>query len=256
MPKNYHPWTACCGNPVTADWIEHTELLERLLCPPLSPPLSQKRYGALRSALNTLVEALAGKTAKDPAPLINMERKMIGSGARDSRQRWFINPADQVLVWNAILLQGLFGTPKVAMLLIRAHSERQAYVDWVRQLFLERQSVAGIGLLRQEMALLLDRLADADLHTEKLPNPFADALPQMGFGPHQGNLLKTLASQTAALSLADSMMAHYLNDELELAYQSACAMATDNAILLKYRDLIISEYAQAKAFDDLLDFLR
>lgn len=39
---------------------------------------------------------------------------MIGSGARDSRQRWFINPADQVLVWNAILLQSLFGAPKIA----------------------------------------------------------------------------------------------------------------------------------------------
>lgn len=237
-----------------ADWIEHLELLERLLCPPLSPPLS--RHGALRIALNTLVEALAGNTVKGSAPLINMERKMISSGAIGSRQRWFIDPADQVLVWNAIILQGLFGAPKIAILLIRDPSERQAYVDWARQLFLDRQSVAGLGLLRQEMIQLLDRLAHADLRTEKLPNPFADALPQMGFGPHQGNLLKTLASQTAALSMADSMMAHYLNDELELAYQHASVMVTDNAMLLKYRDLIIREYTQVKEFDDLLDFLR
>jgi len=31
---------------------------------------------------------------------------------------------------------------------------------------------------------------------------------------------------------------------------------TDSPLLLKYRDLIISEYQDAKEFDDLLDFLR
>ena len=99
-------------------------------------------------------------------------------------------------------------------------------------------------------------MAAADLSKEKLANPFSDVWPQMGLGPHQGNLLKTLASQTAALSVGDSMMAHYLNGELEQAYEKANGVVTNNALLLKYRDLILSEYQDAKEFDDLLDFLR
>lgn len=239
-------------------------MLERLLCPPLSAPLSQKQYGGLRIALNTLVEALANETVKGRGalkntlpPLIAMERRRTdGPGAKNSRENWYINPVDEALIWNAIVLQGLFGVPKIAVLLIRDRSERQGYVDWARQLFLERQSIAGLGLLRQELIILLDQLPVADLRQEKLPNPFADAWPQMGLGPHKGNLLKTLASQTAALSVGDSMMAHYFNGDLKPAYDKACGVVSDNALLLKYRDLIITEYQDAKEFDELLDFLR
>jgi len=78
----------------------------------------------------------------------------------------------------------------------------------------------------------------------------------MGLGPHQGSLLKTLAAQTAVLSVGDSMMTHYLNGELERAFLAANQVVTDSPLLLKYRDLIISEYQDAKEFDDLLDFLR
>lgn len=239
-------------------------MLERLLCPPLSAPLSQKQYGSLRVALNTLIEALASSTIKGRGalketlpPLIALERRRNdGPGALGCRERWYLNPADEALIWNAIILQGLFGAPKVAITLIRDFAERQPYVDWARQLFLDRQSVGGLGLLRHEMTVLLDQLGKADLSKEKLTNPFVDALPQMGFGPHQGNLLKTLASQTAALSVGDSMMAYYLNGDLVLAYERACKVVTDSALLLKYRDLIIREYHNAKEFDDLLDFLR
>jgi hypothetical protein len=245
--------------------IEHTQMLERLLCPPLSPPLSQKQYGALRVALNTLIEALAPPKVKKeqdalkpkPPPLIRMDRRRAdGPGAGDGRERWYIHPDDEVLVWNAIVLQGLFGAPKIAGMLIRDRSERQAYVDWAKQLFLERHSVAGLGLYRHELSLLLDSLVDSDLTQTKLPNPFVDAWPQMGLGPHQGSLLKTLAAQTAVLSVGDSMMTHYLNGELERAYLAANEVVTDSPLLLKYRDLIISEYQDAKEFDDLLDFLR
>lgn len=249
--------------PESTHWPEHTAVLEKLLCPPLSPPLSQKQYGGLRTALNTLIEALASETKKGRAlqttlqPLIKMERRRTGGpGAGDGREHWYLNPADEVLIWNAIVLQGLFGVPKIAILLIREPSERQAYVDWARQLFLDRQSVAGLGLLREELIILLDQLACADLGKKKLPNPFVDAWPQMGLGPHQGNLLKTLASQTAALSMGDSMLAHYLSGDLEQAYHKACRVVTDNALLLKYRERIITEYQNAKEFDDLLDFLR
>ncbi len=121
-------------------------MLERLLCPPLSAPLSQKQYGGLRIALNTLVEALASATVKGRGalkttlpPLIAMERRRTdGPGAKNSRENWYINPADEALIWNAIVLQGLFGVPKIAVLLIRELSERLGYVVWARQLFLAR----------------------------------------------------------------------------------------------------------------------
>ncbi len=80
--------------------IEHTQMLERLLCPPLSPPLSQKQYGTLRVALNTLIEALAPPKVKKeqdalkprPPPLIRMTRRRAdGPGAGDGRERWYIH---------------------------------------------------------------------------------------------------------------------------------------------------------------------
>ncbi len=123
-------------------------------------------------------------------------------------------------------------------------------------MFLDRQSLAGLGLLRQELIIFLDRLPVADLTHERLPNPFADTLPQMGFGHLRGNLLKSLAAQTASLSLGDSMMAQYLSGDLEQAYLIAREMQTQSELLLQYRSLIIREYEEAKGFDDLLDSLR
>ena len=70
------------------------------------------------------------------------------------------------------------------------------------------------------------------------------------------NLLKALAAQTAALSLGDSMMAHYLSGDLRQAYLLACEVQTQCELLLQYRGLIIREYEEAKDFDDLLDSLR
>jgi hypothetical protein len=223
--------------------------------------LSRKSYGDLRNALNTLIDALATETkGRGPygvtqAPLIKRQ-SAGGSGAPNARKRWLLDPADAPLIWNAILLQGIFGTSKAAVMLIREVEQRQAYADWARTLFVDRQSVAGLGLLRQELVILLDQLVTADLRVDKLPNPFADALPQMGFGPHQGNLLKTLASQTAALSLGDSMMTYYLDGDLEQAHRAANEIATDNPLLLKYRALITRQYSEARDFDELLDFFR
>ena len=247
------------------NWPELTQVFEALLCPPLSKPLS--RHGALRNSLNTLANALCPsekdsvnggrKISRTKPCLISLHwQQQELSYHDDSRSSVRINPDDKTLLWNAILLQGVFGEPKVVVDILTDLAKRTEYTEWARTLFLERQSVVGLGLLRQELFGFLQQLPVADLKTERLPNPFADVLPQMGMGPHRGNLLKTLAAQTAALSMGDSMMTHYLNDDLEEAYKAACAVNTDNPFLLKYRDRIQAEFKEAKEFDDLLDLLR
>lgn len=243
-------------------WPELVQVFEALLCPPLSKPLS--RHGSLRNSLNTLANALCPSTKdqtggrspdKDKLRLISLHWSQVGYHD-DTRNSVRIDPNDRTLLWNAILLQGVFGEPKAVVAILSDPAKRREYAEWARAVFLDRQSVVGLGLLREELFGFLERLPLADLRCERLANPFADALPQMGLGPHGSNLLKTLAVQTAALSIGDSMMAHYLNGDLQEAYEAACAVSTDNPVLLRYRDRILAEYQEAKEFDDLLDSLR
>lgn len=246
-------------------WPELAQVYDDLLCKKvgLQSPLSQ--HGKLLNSLNTLVNALSPSIKEKEEVYRQPDRSKYRAihldwtpivGGREGRNRVRINPAHITLLWNAILLQGVFGEPKVVVELLRPNAKRQPLVDWARHLFLERQSLAGLGLLRQELLVFLERLPLAKLDEEALPNPFADTLPQMGLGHLQGNLLKALAAQTAALSLGDSMMAHYLSGDLQQAYEKACEVRTQNELLLQYRELIIREYEEAKDFDDLLDLLR
>jgi hypothetical protein len=246
-------------------WPELAQVYDDLVCKKigLAKPLSQ--HGKLLDALKTLANALC-PSKKEPDEvertpdrektiIIQLDWTPLSYGP-DSRNRVRINPKHITLLWNAILLQGVFGEPKLVVEFLKPGANRYPLVNWARQLFLERQSLAGLGLLRQELVVFLDRLPVADLYEEHLPNPFADTLPQMGLGHMHGNLLKALATQTAALSLGDSMMAHYLSGDLRQAYMQASKVQTQSELLLQYRDLIIREYEEAKDFDDLLDSLR
>jgi len=247
------------------NWPELSQVYDDLLCKKigLAKPLSQ--HGKLLDSMKTLVNALSPSTKeKDEVYrypdrtkpiLIELDWVPLGVG-KESRNRVLINPVHITMLWNAILLQGIFGEPKFVVDLLKPKANRQPLVDWAKELFLERQSLAGLGLLRQELVVFLDRLPVADLREETLPNPFADTLPQMGLGHLHGNLLKSLATQTAALSLGDSMMAHYLSGDLEQAYQQACKLQTESDLLLSYRDLVVREYNEAKDFYDLLRSLR
>lgn len=61
------------------------------------------------------------------------------------------------------------------------------------------------------------------------------------------------AVQAAVLSQGDSMMAYYLNGDLEKAYQAALQIKSDAPALEQYRDLIIRDYRDSKAVKALLD---
>lgn len=249
-------------------WPEQSEVFEQILCVEfgLAKPLSQ--HGKLLDSLKTLANALCpsfhGKhdvhrqIDRTKPVLLELDWAPLAYST-GSRNRVRMNPAHITLFRNAILLQGVFGEPKIVVEFLSSKELsqlRKEYAHWARELFLNRQSLAGLGLLRQELLSFLELLPAADLRTSRLPNPFVDALPQMGLGPHKGNLLKTLAAQTAAISLGDGMMIHYLNQDLEQAYACAVELDTDNPLLQKYRALILREYQQAKDFDDLLDSFR
>ncbi|MFZ5958843.1 hypothetical protein ACOXVJ_15165 [Pseudomonas knackmussii] len=248
-----------------AVWPELPKVFENLLCERAGLARPLRQHGKLLDSLNTLVNALSPSIKKKDEVyrqpdrskfrVIELDWQPLAFGT-DSRNRVRINPAHIPLLWNAILLQGVFGEPKFVVEFLSPTTRREPLVNWAKDLFLERQSLAGLGLLRHELMVFLNRLPDADLYEEYLPNPFADALPQMGIGDLNGNLLKALATQTAALSLGDSMMALYLSGDLEEAFQRARNLETHNALLQKYRDLIVREYEEASAFDELLDSLR
>ncbi len=204
------------------------------------------KHEAMRGEVGYLLKAMF------KAGVIRLEEVLLIKNSS-----WRIPSAEMLAVHNAVLLQGLFPEPKAVIKLFTCVTERRTYAQLARELLLEPKSVAGLVLVHKS---LLDFLAlldsDADLKTQKLANPFPDALPQIGLANYGGNLLRALAAQTASLSMGDNMMLHYLSGELEQAYTCASALVSDNALLQQYRTLIIREHEQAKEFDDLLDFFR
>lgn len=207
-------------------------------------------HKALRNAVNTLVKAMK------QAGVLQLNEEDI-SFTEGGRKRWSLPRSELDGLHNAIVLHGIFGDPKTVIRLFNQPALRRQHADWAGSLLLERQSVASLGLINKQLVDLLGMLKSAaDLKLERLPNPFDNALPQMGLGDYGGNLLKAMACQTAALSMGDSMMVHYLNGDLGQAHTVAATLQTDNPLLLQYRQMILTAYEEARAFDDLLDTWR
>ncbi|MET4161267.1 hypothetical protein ABIE61_001099 [Marinobacterium sp. MBR-111] len=153
---------------------------------------------------------------------------------------------------NAVLLHAFFPMPKVIKGIFTAPSARLEHAKIASLLLTDRNSVAGIGLLRQEVLRFLDVLAsDADLSIDTLPNPFQE-LPQLSFNG-VSNVMQALLLQSASLSNADSMIAHYLSDDLEKAYAFAVDVESNNEIVNIYKQRILQAYTAASEFDQLLD---
>lgn len=214
------------------------------------------KHPSLRNSVNTLLSALT------KAKVIAIDKVPVKFSVKNKAHTLVPQKATTALV-NAVLLNGVFGAPKLVVGLFTGSSNRVEYAKHARALLIDRQSVAGLGLVRPELIRFIELLGteDFDLSEDDLPNPFADSLPQMGIGPAAaaGSLLRLVATQWAPLSRGDSMMAHYLDGNLEQAYQAALEIRTDDLqgddqhLLSKYRDLIMREYEEASAFGDLLE---
>lgn len=205
------------------------------------------KHPPLRNAVNTLVNAL------DKAGLVSLKETQ-----GISNRKLTLPSTYQTCLVNAVLIQGVFAEPKTVIKLFRDRGVRTQHAKWARTLLIDQQSVAGQGFIPSSLLRFLDLLeADTDLNVQRLPNPFADTLPQMGIGAtRSSSLLQLLAAQNAVLSHGDSMMAYYLNGNLEQAYQAALAVTSDNPTLLLYRDLVVKNYNDAKAVVDLLNAWR
>ena len=159
-------------------------------------------HKALRNAVNTLVKAMK------QAGVLQLNEEDI-SFTEGGRKRWSLPRSELDGLHNAIVLHGIFGDPKTVILLFTQPAQRRQHADWAASLLLERQSVASLGLINKQLVDLLGMLKSAgDLKLERLPNPFDNALPQMGLDDYGGNLLKAMACQTAALSMGDLSLIH------------------------------------------------
>lgn len=226
--------------------VERWITMQEAVGDPLGIPLA--KHPSLRNAVNTLVKALA------KAELIALQQERFEYSASD-KKKLSLNVTNRTCLVNAVLLQGVFAEPKVVIKLFKDAVMRADHAAWARTLLIDQQSKAGQGFLPSQLTRFLDVLAgDYDLKTEPLPNPFAETLPQMGIGPaNSKSLLHLIAVQAAVLSQGDSMMAYYLNGDLEKAYESALQVKADAPTLAQYRALVIRDYHDSKAVTALLD---
>lgn len=200
------------------------------------------KYPKFKNAINALLKPLE----------IKHEKIEIISASERKKTRIY---RDQLTkLFNAVLLQAFF-TPAKIKPIFSSNIARQNAADAIELLMMERQSVLGLGLYAQETIKFLDKLrGKEDLTITRLPNPFVE-LPQLSLDGVT-NIMKELLTQSAALTECDSMVLHYLNDDIEIAYLNACEINSSNELVSKYKEKIIQEYEAAKEFDKTLDFFR
>lgn len=200
------------------------------------------KYPKFKNAINALLKPVE----------IKHEKVEIISASERKKTRIY---RDQLTkLFNAVLLQAFF-TPAKIKPIFSNNKARHNAADAIELLMMERQSILGLGLYSQEMMKFLEMLrSSVDLTITRLPNPFVE-LPQLSLDGVT-NIMKELLTQSAALTECDSMVLHYLSDDIETAYVQACDINSSNDLVNKYKEKIIQEYLAAKEFDETLDFFR
>lgn len=200
------------------------------------------KHPKFKNAINALLK---------PVEIKHDKIEIISAGDRKKTKIY----RDQLTkLFNAVLLQAFF-TPAKIKPIFSNNKARQNAADAIELVMMERQSVLGLGLYTQEIMKFLEMLKGSDdLTITRLPNPFVE-LPQLSLDGVT-NIMKELLTQSAALTECDSMVLHYLNDDIETAYLQACEIHSSNELVNKYKEKIIREYLAAKEFEETLDFFR
>jgi hypothetical protein len=186
--------------------------------------------------------------------LIQSNKEKLGGG-KDSRSRIWIEPGQKDLIYNIIVLQAVFSDSKTITRILQDQSYRQKMADFASMILVDKQSVIGISLLSDKTYNFIKLLkSDTDLRNIRLTSPF-DTLPQLILN-QSTNTMQLLVTQAASLAGHDSMMIHYLNNDLESAWEAAQSVEINDERLGKYKALIEKEYQEAKEFDELLNFLQ
>lgn len=205
----------------------------------------------IKLSKNRKIKDCLDNFTREKSGFIPVHRDMVVH--RDNKT---ISNEQHTTLFNAVVLQGLFSETRTVRKLLTENNPafRNQMAELAKIILLGRNSLLGISLLPTEALNFIDVLAsDADLTKVRLKNPF-ETLPQIVLESGT-NTIQTFLAQTAALSASDNMMAHYLADDIEKAWQAAQLVSSDNETVNKYKSLINKEYKEASEFDELLDSL-
>jgi len=167
------------------------------------------------------------------------------------RKSVYLKPGQDVVLFNALLLNAIFPDPKYVKSIFESQETRMEATTTLKSLLSERTSVAGIALSSSEATALIANLeGDFDIYKDKLPNPFS-VLPQVVFGQHT-NLLNALLAQASVLDPLDSILAAYVAGEIERACELADQLKDESAVQ-PFVELIRKQNKEVKRFTKLLD---
>ena len=200
------------------------------------------KFDRLRSQLNSMIRN----------GLIDCHKEEIGYSV-GSRSKQLISNTELTKIHNAVILAGILGDPKNVKKVFKNEPFRLEMAEWIETLFLNRQTIVGIGLYTQEVNNFISSLSDIkfNLCETKLANPFV-VLPQVALDGGI-DLIQGIVAQTAAMTDSDNMMAAYLNDDLDTAFKYAQSLTTTCEVLLKYQRLITDHHQEAIRFEATLD---
>ena len=111
------------------------------------------KHEAMRSDVGYLLKAMA------KARVITLDGEQL-----THKTSWRIPAKEMLAVRNAVLLQGIFPEPKVVIKLFNSVAERRSHAQWARELLVERQSVACLALVHND---LIDFLRVLESEAEK-----------------------------------------------------------------------------------------
>ncbi|WP_133408267.1 hypothetical protein [Parashewanella tropica] len=214
------------------------------------PQAIKKLFGVELSenkALKDLVYPLARFPKSSPAKnFLNVVREKI---EYSDKYNILVPHASLIKLHNAMILQCIFADTKKVKDIFVERKKRTLAAEFIQMLLIDRQSVIGISLSADKSCRLVEILfSNNPLDEVKLPNPF-EQLPILS----GSSLVQGILVQSAAISQGEKMMMHYLNGDLELAYQTSLSIRSTNEVINKYQLLIASEYQEAVDFDHLLE---
>jgi hypothetical protein len=167
------------------------------------------------------------------------------------RNSIYLKPGQDVVLFNALLLNAIFPDPKYVKSIFESQETRMEATATLKSLLSERTSVVGIALGSSEATALIANLeGDFDIYKEKLPNPFS-VLPQVVLGQHT-NLLNALLAQASVLDPLDSILAAYVAGDLERACELSDQLKDESAVQ-PFVELIRKQNKEVKRFTKLLD---
>ena len=211
---------------------------------------------------DALFELFGVRLAKESPALKNVIYSLIRNGVvavdaqpRIARKALFVQEAQMPALHNAVLLQALFGSPRVVKGIFDDPSVRRKHAGLAGKLFFERDSLVGIGFRAKEAGEFVVALeGEFDLRQSYLPNPY-EVLPQVVLGNNSG-LLTAVLAQAGSLSRGDNMLLAYLQGDIATAHHLAETMGPARGELEILRRRVLDAYREAEEFDNLLDMMR